>query len=128
MEILLIAVLAAVLAGIAVHFARRQSRGVLEQAHGKVAALEAEVEAHRQRRAELEAKERDMQAVTDTMSAAVARCSADLRYLWVNRLYAEWAGAGRTPEDMMGRPMEEVLGADALEKMRPHIREVLSGR
>src|SRR5688572_808185 len=109
MEIVLTLAGAAVLAGVVVHFARRRAGFSLAEARARIAALQAEVEADRQRRSQLEAKERDMQAVTDTMSAAVARCSADLRYLWVNRLYAEWAGAGRTPEDMMGRPMEEVL-------------------
>jgi PAS domain S-box-containing protein len=106
----------------------RRTRADAEDARRHAASLTAEVEDHRRTREELEARERDMHVVTDTMSAAVARCSADLRYLWVNRLYAEWAGGGRAPQDMIGRPMVDVLGADALEKMRPHIREVLSGR
>jgi PAS domain S-box-containing protein len=114
--------------GGAMHAARRRAEGDAEAARERAASLAEEVAGHRRTRAELEARERDMHVVTDTMSAAVARCSADLRYLWVNRLYAEWAGAGRTPEDMIGRPMVDVLGAEALEKMRPHIREVLSGR
>src|SRR5690349_2108442 len=128
METLLVAAAVLIVAGFVVHWARRQARARLAEAQERIAALEAAIEARRERCEALEANERDMQAVTDTMSAAVARCSADLRYLWVNRLYAEWAGAGRTPEDMMGRPMADVLGAEALEKMRPHIREVLSGR
>ncbi len=33
--------------------------------------------------------------VTDTMAAAVTRCSRDRRYIWVNRAYATWLGARR---------------------------------
>src|SRR5258705_393068 len=61
------------------------------------------------------------------MSAAVARCSPDLRHLWVNRLYSEWVGQ-RKPEEMIGRPMFEVLGLDALEQIRPYIDQVLTGK
>jgi hypothetical protein len=37
----------------------------------------------------LECKKREQHVVTDTMSAAVARRSTELRYLWVNRLFEE---------------------------------------
>ncbi|HYD57115.1 MAG TPA: PAS domain-containing protein, partial [Burkholderiales bacterium] len=114
--------------GGAMHAARRRAESDAVAARGHAARLEEEIAGHRRTREGLEHKERELQIVTDTMSAAVARCSADLRYLWVNRLYAEWAGAGMRPEDMMGRPMVDVLGIEAIEKMRPHIREVLSGR
>ena len=114
--------------GGAMHAARRRAEGDAATVRKHAASLEAEIAGHRRTRGELEARERDMQIVTDSMSAAVARCSADLRYLWVNRLYAEWAGGGRTPEEIIGKPMAEVLGNEALDKMRPHIREVLSGR
>jgi PAS domain S-box-containing protein len=114
--------------GGAMHTARRRAEAVADATARHAATLQSEIEDHRRTREELEARERELQIVTDTMSAAVARCSADLRYLWVNRLYAEWAGGGRAPEQIMGRPIADVLGSDALEKMRPHIREVLSGR
>jgi PAS domain S-box-containing protein len=128
MDLILVAVAAAIVAGALAYFLRRRAIAEVGAARARAAALEAEIGDQRRLRTELEARERDMQVVADTMSAAVARCSADLRYLWVNRLYAEWAGNGRAPEDMIGRPMEEILGAEALEKMRPHLREVLSGR
>src|SRR5262245_49499387 len=34
----------------------------------------------------------DLHLIVDAMSAAVTRCSRDLRYLWVSRAYAEWLG------------------------------------
>jgi PAS domain S-box-containing protein len=112
--------------GGAMHAARQRTEREAELARRHAEDLEREVEGHRQTRASLEAKEHDLHTVTDTMSAAVARCSADLRYLWVNRLYAEWVGH-RKPEEMIGRPMFEVLGLEAVEQIRPHIDHVLAG-
>jgi PAS domain S-box-containing protein len=114
--------------GGAMHSARRRAEGEAGAARRHAGDLEKEIEDHRLTRASLEAKERDLQIVTDTMTAAVARCSHDLRYLWVNRLYAEWAGNGKKPEEMMGRPMVEILGVEAMERIRPHIEQVLAGR
>src|SRR2546426_242480 len=83
--------------GGAMHAARQRAEREAEAARRQATDLKQEIEDHRQTRASLEAKERDLQIVTDTMSAAVARCSKDMRYLWVNRMYAEWVG-GRKPE------------------------------
>jgi len=113
--------------GGAMHSARERAELQARFATRHAADLEKEVEDHRQTRENLEAKEGDLQIVTDTMSAAVARCSRDLRYLWVNRLYAEWVGQ-RKPEEMIDRPMFEVLGLEALEQIRPYVEQVLVGR
>jgi PAS domain S-box-containing protein len=65
------------------------------------------------------------QLVADVMAAAVTRCSRDLRYLWVNRRYAEWL---RLPtEKIIGRPMVEVLGKEAFERLRHYFDLVLAG-
>ena len=74
----------------------------------------------------LQAVERQLQIVTDSMSAPVTRCSRDLRYLWVGKHYAEWLG--KAPEDIIGHPIEEVIGAEAMAAIRPHIDQVLQGR
>src|SRR5258706_9200089 len=113
--------------GGAMHSARERAEQQARSSTRHASDLEKEVDDHRQTRASLETKEGDLQIVTDTMSAAVARCSPDLRYLWVNRLYSEWVGQ-RKPEEMIARPMFEVLGLDALEQIRPHIDQVLAGR
>ena len=70
--------------------------------------------------------EEQLQLVTDTMSAAVARLSAEDRYLWVNRVYAEWHK--KRPEDIIGRTTAEVLGAEQAREIRPHIERVLTGK
>src|SRR5262249_25512106 len=48
----------------------------------------------------LRAATEQLRIVTDTMSAAVTRCSRDLRYLWVSRPYTDW----------IGRPQEDIIG------------------
>jgi PAS domain S-box-containing protein len=63
--------------------------------------------------------------VVDSMSAAVALCSRDLKYLWVNRCAAEWLGM--QPEEIAGRPLVEVIGEDNLAALQPYIARVLAG-
>src|SRR4051794_29987402 len=65
--------------GGAMHSARRRAESDAAMARQRALDLQNEVEQHRRTQGDLEAKERDLQIVTDTMAASVARCSADLR-------------------------------------------------
>jgi len=60
------------------------------------------------------------------MPVAVTRCSAELRYLWVSNRYAAWLGMAA--EDIIGRPIVDVLGEEGLKSIRPHIDAVLAGK
>jgi signal transduction histidine kinase len=75
---------------------------------------------------ELRAAREQLQLVTDTMAAAVTRCSRDLRYIWVNRRYAEWLRS--TPAAIAGQPIVDVLGPEALAAILPLVRRVLDGQ
>ncbi len=66
------------------------------------------------------------QLVTDTMAVGVARCSQDERYLWVNAQFASWVG--RAVEDVIGKPIIDVLGAENFEKLRPFRTKALEGQ
>lgn len=66
-----------------------------------------------------------LQLVTDTMAAAVTRCSRDLRYVWVSRGYAVLLD--RSAESIAGQAIEDVVGADAMRSIRPYIDRVLAG-
>jgi PAS domain S-box-containing protein len=68
---------------------------------------------------------KQLEIVTDTMSATVTRCSRDLRYVWVSGRYAQWLG--RRPVDIAGRPIADVIGDKGLAALRPYIERVLSG-
>jgi PAS domain S-box-containing protein len=63
--------------------------------------------------------------VTESMAAAVTRCGRDLRYQWVSKVYAEMLG--RTPEQIVGRPILEVLGRQSFDQLRPHFEQALAG-
>jgi PAS domain S-box-containing protein len=67
-----------------------------------------------------------LRLVTETMAAPVALCSSELRYLWISRSYAEWLN--RSPEDVVGRQLVEILGAEAFAKLLPRFQAVLSGQ
>ncbi|HEY4229444.1 MAG TPA: DUF4118 domain-containing protein, partial [Thermoanaerobaculia bacterium] len=66
-----------------------------------------------------------LRIVADTMAAPVTRCTRDLRYAWVSKPYADWLG--RAPEEIVGRPIEDVVGARAMETLRPYFERVLAG-
>jgi PAS domain S-box-containing protein len=67
-----------------------------------------------------------LQLVTDTMSAGMVRVSAELNYLWVNRVFAGWAGL--TPQQLIGRPIADVIGTEGLRALAPYIEELRAGR
>ncbi len=66
-----------------------------------------------------------LQTVADAMPAIVTLCSRELRFLWINELGAQWLR--RTPEELIGRPMGEVIGEAQLARIRPYIDQVLAG-
>jgi PAS domain S-box-containing protein len=79
----------------------------------------------RQRSAEALQARADLQTITDIMASAVARYSPDLRYLWANKHYLEMRGA--SADQVMGRPMQQVLGPEEFEAVHPYIERVLAG-
>jgi PAS domain S-box-containing protein len=76
--------------------------------------------------AALRAKEGDLRLITDLTPVMLARCTRDLRYVFVNRAYASMVG--RTPEQIAGTPIIEIMGRKGLETIRPHIEKVLQGQ
>jgi PAS domain S-box-containing protein len=63
--------------------------------------------------------------VTESMDAPVIRCSRDLRYLWVNKPYADWLG--RTVEEIVGHQIIEIIGPEGLKRKEPYFKRVLAG-
>jgi PAS domain S-box-containing protein len=64
--------------------------------------------------------------VMGAMPVALTRCSADLRYLWASERYAAWLGLRQ--EDIIGKPISDVIGSDAMSSIRPHVQAVLAGQ
>ena len=74
----------------------------------------------------LRAKEAQLRLITDITPVMLTQCSRELRYQFVNRAYAERFGL--TPEQIMGKPVREIMGEEAYEAIRPYVEIVLEGR
>ncbi len=79
----------------------------------------------RRSQAEVEVHREQLKLVTDSMSVGVVRVSKDLRYAWVNRVFASWAG--RRPEEVIGRKLEEIVGEAGVQELRPYFDKALAG-
>jgi PAS domain S-box-containing protein len=64
------------------------------------------------------------EAVIKQMAVAVTRCSRDFRYLWANQAYADWIR--RPLNEIVDRPILDVLGKNAFEVLLPHFDRVLA--
>jgi PAS domain S-box-containing protein len=88
-------------------------------------AVASDTHARKEAEAAVNSAREQLQLVADSMPAAVALCSRDLRYIWINSSYAE--RLGKAPADVVGRPIAEVLGAGDFAAIRPHVERVLAG-
>ena len=89
---------------------------------GRVAADYLQrVRAHR----ELEAAAQQFGESFASAAVGLTRCSRDLRYVAANQTYA--AIVGLPVARIVGREIADVLGTEALERIRPRIERVLSG-
>ena len=70
-------------------------------------------------------REAEQRKVIDNTPFMLTRCSRDLRYQFVSRAYAEMIGL--TPEEVLGRPIVEILGEEGLKTIQPYIERVLQG-
>ncbi|MBM4068600.1 MAG: DUF4118 domain-containing protein [Planctomycetes bacterium] len=87
--------------------------------------LEREREKTRQSDIARQAALHQLEIVTESLAAPVTRCRRDFTYLWVNRPYAAWFG--RSPKDMIGRPIADIIGMQAFTQLRPSFEKVLAG-
>jgi PAS domain S-box-containing protein len=67
----------------------------------------------------------DVRQILDSAAIGLTRCSCDLRYLACNRAYEKLVGL--SAEQIIGRPMIDVIGAKAFEVIRPYVERVLRG-
>jgi PAS domain S-box-containing protein len=67
----------------------------------------------------------EVRQILDAAAIGLARCSRDLRYLACNRAYEKLTGL--SAQQIIGRPMADVLGTKAFEEIRPYIERVLRG-
>jgi diguanylate cyclase (GGDEF)-like protein/PAS domain S-box-containing protein len=70
-------------------------------------------------------RERFIRAVTDNLPGLVAYWDTDLRCRFANKRYIEWFN--KTPEQMMGTHIRDLLGEGLFQRNEPHLRRALNG-
>ncbi len=73
----------------------------------------------------LRAREAELETVLNCTPFMLARCSRDLRYRFVSQGCAELLG--RKPEEIIGKPIAEIMGEEAFNTIRPTLAKVLDG-
>ncbi|WP_375769335.1 PAS domain-containing sensor histidine kinase [Archangium gephyra] len=73
----------------------------------------------------LERSEAQMRLVTDGLPVLVSFIQRDDRYTYVNRGYTEWFKLTR--EEVLNRPIREVIGQAAYAAVRPYLDRALAG-
>lgn len=71
------------------------------------------------------ATQNDELPLIDAVPALISYIDADYRYQLANQAYYRWFG--KTPADIAGRHVSEVLGPAAWQAVRPHMERALSG-
>lgn len=69
--------------------------------------------------------EYQLRLIADAIPLLVSFVDTEQRYRFVNRAYTEWFGRPR--QDVIGKHLSEVLGADAYGSLLPEIARALSG-
>ncbi len=73
----------------------------------------------------LRAREAELETVVNSTPFMLTRCSRDLRYRFVSQGCAELLG--RKPEEIVGRPIAEIIGDEAFNTVLPWVTRVLNG-
>lgn len=67
----------------------------------------------------LRAREAELEAIINRTPFMLTRCSRDLRYTFVSQAYA--AMIGRSPGEVAGKPIVEIMGEEGFTTIRPHV-------
>src|SRR5215470_11414024 len=67
----------------------------------------------------------DVRQILDSAAIGLTRCSRDLRYVSCNPAYEKLVGV--SADQIIGRPIIDVIGTEAFEVIRPYIERALRG-
>ena len=70
-------------------------------------------------------KDEQLRRVTEVTPILLSECSRDLRYLFVNRATADFLGF--PSEEIVGKPIRQILGDKTFESISPYIERALNG-
>jgi PAS domain S-box-containing protein len=88
--------------------------------------IHKDVTEHRQAVAALRSSQEQLELLIDTLPVLLAYIDAEQRYLYVNRLYADWYGLAR--EEIIGKHVRDVLHETTYQKALPVIETALRGQ
>ena len=69
--------------------------------------------------------EEELDAIVNRTPFMLIRCGRDLHYRFVSNSYAEMLG--KSPEDVVGKPIVEIMGEQGFTAILPHVQKVLQG-
>ncbi len=75
---------------------------------------------------ELRHRESELRLIVDAIPGLIAYMSPDETYRHVNRAYEDWFG--RSAAELVGKRLSDVLGSQAYETVRPHVKAALAGQ
>ena len=79
----------------------------------------------KQAEAALAARTDELHQTFNATATGLTRCSRNLHYIAANPAYAEIAGVPL--QQIIGRPIIDVMGREGFEKIRPYVERVLGG-
>ena len=100
---------------------QRNEQGEPEQFIG----VSMDISERKQTEAALAARTDELDQTFNATATGLTRCSRDLHYIAANPAYAEIAGVPL--QQIIGRPIMDVMGREGFEKIRPYIERVLAG-
>jgi len=91
----------------------------------RVLGTNVDITERKRTEAALAARTRELHQTFDATATGLTRCSRDLHYVAANPAYAEIAGLPL--QQIIGRPIIDVMGREGFEKIRPYVERVLGG-
>ena len=89
-------------------------------------SLQQEIQDRKQIEAALRQSEYQLRLVTNNLPVLIAYVDCQQRYQFNNQVYEQWLGF--SPADISGKSMQQVMGEDYYQSVRPHIEAVLAGQ
>ncbi len=90
-----------------------------------IVAFSVDITTQRAAEKKLRRAERDLRVINDSVPVTIVRLNRELHYLYANAFFARLIG--KTPQDIIGRHIRDVLGPDADEERRPYYARALNG-
>jgi diguanylate cyclase (GGDEF)-like protein/PAS domain S-box-containing protein len=100
---------------------RRDAQGVVRGYY----VVSTDIHEIKTAQAEVEDKERQLRQVIDSIPTPMCYVDAEMRYRYVNNAFLDYIGL--RSEDIVGRPVIDVLGEERYRQLNPHLERLKMG-